>query len=966
MFRLLLACVLCFTAYAAHANVQELLLDIFAVAGEVLKPQPNAEQDYLDAALKHAEQLADEPSPRLLEALDILSQMYQGTLTSASDTTRRKSVRIQTLRLAVMRSLGVHGEKIEETCWALAFMHGSLNNRQGALDHMQCYANSIRQRLGDDNSQTVRARLLVAKELGANGHTVEASAEFQKLLQKTDGIELDTVVSSWIAYSLVLEQLGQYDQQEKAIHRAIQLAEPQREQEPENYAFNLATLARFYYRWGRTEEADALTWQCYSIANAHNPQGFVTAIQAWNASSVSISARRWTEARELISKAMRLHRQYMGESYMHLGSMELELSDIELGEGNTAAAIEAVQRALTHFKKYGYEVSEQGASAHMRLAGFNLRAGKLDAAMESARAALKVLAELPDSGAIQIIGALHMRAQIELAAGRNGEALATMKEAADRMKSRLSAVDGLQIDAGALREQFRAFISDYVDILVNTNEAAASFEIFQYARQDSTGATVAKTSARAAASNDDLAAELRRYDEVLRRWRQVDQQTLSTGLAGRSTAEAQQLVAQRASLETELVERRHKMFEQYPKYFEFTASSPVPMDAVQSQLGSEDGLLAFYFDAKGSYGWIVRRDGFHVYRLRISLDELRAAVKRVRESVSIAADGSMRPFDSKAAAFLYARLINPFRDQLRGLHHLTFIADDALRSLPAALLAPQPGESSSARVEWLIRHFPISELPSVSAFRAVRRLPVGTSWERPFAGIGAPSLRGSAYAGVAPNFGSKLRGAGVRLEDIRSMQPLPDAATELTSMSAYLHGRTADVLLGPGANESAVKALPLEKYRVIVFATHALVAGEKRGLVEPALVLTPPDEATEGNDGLLTASEIASLNLTADWVILSACNTAAPDGTPAAENLSGLARAFFAAGARALLVSHWYVSSSATTKLTTAMLRHYSEQPSMGKAAALRQAILSMMDGGSIEAHPALWAPFVLVGDGTR
>ena len=93
-------------------------------------------------------------------------------------------------------------------------------------------------------------------------------------------------------------------------------------------------------------------------------------------------------------------------------------------------------------------------------------------------------------------------------------------------------------------------------------------------------------------------------------------------------------------------------------------------------------------------------------------------------------------------------------------------------------------------------------------------------------------------------------------------------------------------------------AVDLSDYRVLAFATHGLVSGELSGLGEPALVFTPPETGTEADDGLLTASEIATLKLDADWVILSACNTAAADGTPGAEGLSGMAKAFFYAAGR--------------------------------------------------------------------
>ncbi len=145
------------------------------------------------------------------------------------------------------------------------------------------------------------------------------------------------------------------------------------------------------------------------------------------------------------------------------------------------------------------------------------------------------------------------------------------------------------------------------------------------------------------------------------------------------------------------------------------------------------------------------------------------------------------------------------------------------------------------------------------------------------------------------------------------------------------------------------------------------MAGELKGLAEPALVLTPPEVGTEEDDGLLTASEIATLKLDADWVILSACNTAAPDGTPGAEALSGLAKAFFYAGSRALLVSHWPVSSEAAVALTTRMLTEYGKNPgAIGRAEALRRSMLALMMDHEEErfAHPFYWAPFVIVGEG--
>jgi CHAT domain-containing protein len=161
----------------------------------------------------------------------------------------------------------------------------------------------------------------------------------------------------------------------------------------------------------------------------------------------------------------------------------------------------------------------------------------------------------------------------------------------------------------------------------------------------------------------------------------------------------------------------------------------------------------------------------------------------------------------------------------------------------------------------------------------------------------------------------------------------------------------------------------LADYRVLHFATHGLVAGETEqfteGKAEPSLLFTPPATASDTDDGLLTAPEVSQLKLDADWVILSACNTAAGDAREA-EALSGLARAFFYAGARALLVTHWNINSDAAVALTTGAFSALKSEPGIGRAEALRRSQLALIAKGGMNAHPSTWAPLVLVGEGAR
>ena len=190
-------------------------------------------------------------------------------------------------------------------------------------------------------------------------------------------------------------------------------------------------------------------------------------------------------------------------------------------------------------------------------------------------------------------------------------------------------------------------------------------------------------------------------------------------------------------------------------------------------------------------------------------------------------------------------------------------------------------------------------------------------------------------------------------------------------MCAVAHDVNADasdIYLGARATEREVKRLSrtgeLAKYRIVHFATHGALAGQVSGNAEPGLLLTPPAEPSEEDDGYLTASEIAALKLDADWVILSACNTAA-GGAQGAEALSGLARAFIYAQARALLVSHWAVNSDATVKLITGAMSRLAADKTIGRAEAMRQSMLALISNGKAqEAHPAYWGPFVVVGEG--
>ncbi len=415
--------------------------------------------------------------------------------------------------------------------------------------------------------------------------------------------------------------------------------------------------------------------------------------------------------------------------------------------------------------------------------------------------------------------------------------------------------------------------------------------------------------------------------------------------------------------EAEARDTRSQITRAFPGYVDLVEPQPLSVSAVQALLKADEALVAILVGTSKSYVWALTREqaewaeidagsatlGQHVEQLRKGLDPL---AQRDAEGAPGSKPGVIQGFDLSRAHSLYKLVLGPVAPVLAGKRHLILVPTGPLTSVPfQVLITAPPGTQSGSEAlrdaAWLIKSHALSVLPSVQSLQALRRLaPAGVA-PRPFFGVGDPVLQGPAgprQRGTKRNVSAPARFYRSNgLADIRAVQelaPLPDTADEVRTIAKVLGASPDALFLREAASETRVKAAALKEYRVVHFATHGLVAGDLSGLAEPALVLTPPAVATEADDGLLTASEIAALTLNADWVVLSACNTAAGSGE-GAEALSGLARAFFYAGARALLVSHWAVYSEAATELTTKTFAALVGNPKLGRAEAFRERCCS-------------------------
>jgi CHAT domain-containing protein len=520
-----------------------------------------------------------------------------------------------------------------------------------------------------------------------------------------------------------------------------------------------------------------------------------------------------------------------------------------------------------------------------------------------------------------------------------------------------------------------------------------------------------------------------REQQDLLRAREDSYRSLDEAAARADAKAAEAARAFIGGIEAKLAETQGALHNDFPDYAELANPKPLALLDAQSLLHEGQALVLFldlpergnvpeetivFALTKTDARWV--RIHLGTYALRALVIGLRCGLDRAswlggKESRELCRDllkaepeeKQLPPFDAAAAYTLYRYLFDGVEDLIKG-KPLIIVPSGALTQLPFEILVTEKPDETLPRFEtykvahWLGQRQAITILPSVGSLKALRTAK-GSAAAEPFIGFGNPLLDGvdgtnkSAWsqqscrkpdalertrvAGRAAEFISVFRDGQMSVENLRHQPPLPETAYELCEAARTLGvaeaGLDKAVHLGERATVAQVKALSkrgeLARARVVHFATHGLLAGETaqfaKARAEPALVLTPPAAASEENNGLLTASEIAQLNLNADWVVMSACNTAA-GSSEGAEALSGLARAFFYAGARALLVSHWKVDSGAAVAITTGAMNALKDGPEIGRAEALRRSISALIAVGGRYAHPSVWAPFVLVGNGEQ
>ncbi|UFZ02550.1 CHAT domain-containing protein [Bradyrhizobium ontarionense] len=779
----------------------------------------------------------------------------------------------------------------------------------------------------------------------------------------------------------VQASLGRDAEAEPISKRALALYEAALGLDSVEIAPALNNLAALYQRQQRYAEAEPLFKRALSIREKAFGAGHPDVGQALNNLATLYERQdRHGDAEPLFKRALAIYRKAVGNESAPAATLLNNLGQLTKSDGRLAEAEPLIRQSLAIRETLLGADHPDVARSLNNLADLKQRQQRYDDAAPLFVRALSIREHALGPDHPDTVAALNNLAGLYQAAGRNSDALPLVDRTVQRGQAQPKVALPVLFAAGR-------------DGSLPAGKAFdGAIDVLQRSAQSQAASAVDKLAVRLAAGNDRL-AELVRRDQDLA----AESETLDKAIIAAVTRPARQrdLAAEKrdkarvAAVAAERVGLRAALAREFPDFAALSNPLPLNLSEIQPLLADGEALVAFAVLDHSCFVLAITRDGFDWQQIPRGAAALARDVVRFRRGLAPGAvtEGAARSdlFDLAVASELYTTLLAPVEALTKDKRSLLIVPAAALTALPFHLLVTEPpaqavpdAVTGYRDAAWLLRRQAVSVLPSLGSLKALRGTARGDRGGKAMVGFGDPvfdpTRTGAPPTGAAKQAARNIatlaytdfwRGAGVdRAQLARALPQLPDTADELNAIAGDLGVAPSDVHLGIDASETTVKRAPLTDYRIVYFATHGLVAGDVKGIAEPSLALSLPAVPSALDDGLLTASEVAQLKLNADFVVLSACNTIAGD-RPGAEALSGLARAFFYAGARALLVTHWAVDSAAATRLMTDTFHRLKDSPTIGRSEALRRAMLAVLDDRSspASAYPSVWAAFLLLGE---
>ena len=839
---------------------------------------------------------------------------------------------------------------------------------------------------GSQSAELLHIQETAARLHYRGGALVQALALFRRAAAHPDPLPRDrpSSISSLVGVAQVLSGLGEENASIETYYRALDLANARLPAGHVGRGMIMSELSVHLGNVHRLVEAEAVGRQAVSFFHDHfGAASFDTAASLHNFGFLLAKGGKHAEAESLLSDAIGIFENpavQMKQPAIKVDTYKLRA--YARADREDQAGAEADFRAGLAVYPAGRTPPVVVANLQLGLAATLMKTGRLDEALAAADEAVnRYRQSMPPYSQWRVDGEM-LRALLLVRLNRLDEAWSAAQPIARAMETRLLDPQiSPRVRTGLVRI-YRVSFARYAAIAHATGHQDEAFRAAQMASFSELSLSSQQLAARVAAA-DPAARDAARQIELLQASQfQLERERNFAG--GRDAAAAARLDARIAEGRKQLAGQLEELRQILPLYETLARPQPVSIAAAQARLGRGRALLLPVMTDDTLLTLIVTRRGLQAGTATLDAHDASAAISELRAAL---AGGERTAFPLSAAWKLGQALFTPATNAaLRQVKRIDVIGSGRIMALPfAALLTAPPaalGKGENLRSQpFAIRRFAFAVQPLVAGSEGPPAVQNMT-----FLGVGAPVL-----GALAPDATSQLRAARITNAALRDLPDLPQADTELRAMARQLtrsrpaRGHAAPsgailqaesvVLTGAGATEAALRAQPLARFGVLAFATHGLIGGDIDSLDEPALVLTPPglDAAPSGNefpspsapasenDGLLTASEAAAFRLDARWVILSACNTGAASENGAG-GYSGLARGFMQAGARSLLVSLWPLRDDIAPRLTVDAVRRNAR--GIDRAEALRQAQLALIDDRSVPdgSEPALWAPFVLLG----
>ncbi|HEX4953290.1 MAG TPA: CHAT domain-containing tetratricopeptide repeat protein [Thermoanaerobaculia bacterium] len=561
------------------------------------------------------------------------------------------------------------------------------------------------------------------------------------------------------------------------------------------------------------------------------------------------------------------------------------------------------------------------------------------------------LARLRD-GSASVIRAdlLACRARLLLAVGRPEQALASLRQAIEFDESLRGSVVAHDLRSRLLarrRERFELEIELHFELAKRPGaDAAASLAEAFRASEKARARSFAETLSEARLSLAVPPVLAQAYRDKEKQFQAVQSQWLDQaarlatespevrGLAERRRALSREL----QGIEEEIRSSNRAVLERLPR------PEPPSPGEIQAALGDGEALVELLLGERRGFVFVITKAGITGERLPVGAIEVRAQRDRLLAAIADGVNPKSAAYREPARA-LFDQLLGPVSQQLAAADRLILVVDGPLHRLPFdALLLPGDGGVPTEGPLYLVRRWAVSQAASATVWAQMRSRPAAPAGSLELLAFADPTPPG---AGTDPTPPSAGRGP-VAL----ALARLRGAREEVRRISLLFRGGDTSVLEGAEATEQQFKAAA-GRARFLHFAVHNYFDESSPDAM--SLILAAGGE----DNGLLSYSEIAALDLGAELVVLSACDSARGDEL-AGEGVIGLARAFLFAGAHSLVTSLWVVDDIGTPELMT---RFYEGiQQGKGKAEALRLAKLSLIAARGPRAQPRVWAPFVLFG----